>query len=362
MGPLMDSKASHSLPHQVSAFIRSMEIIQLLCSDCVMLREYTLQSLLKETSHAINPLIINASDDLSTENLLANFRDHWKLLIPVSTTGFRFQLEDLLNSYRKKVKKGILIVTNANQLPIATQAALMHLLYLQEKKEAVLKIILLGDSTTDKKLKIFRPEGVSEVCLTKIDPEFTQWVVKKIVKESYASCDPVPADIIDLAHNFSKGEPDEMRWIVDKWYSAVEKEKGENTREPLNPHPAVSKIRHIFWNQRAVLPVLMVFALVVGGVTHRFPLNKTDDRLFASWHPVQAEKYSIQLLDTTDRLKALHWVAYHPGLSQERVTSDKNASGEAHYHVEFGKFANRKEAESVLEKLKASDAHIKPMA
>jgi hypothetical protein len=108
-----------------------MPPIQLLSTDCVMLREYALQMLLKEAKKEMHPLIIDASEYCNTEKLLTHFRNHWKLLIPVSLTGFRFELEDFLNAYRKKIKKGILIVTQANRLPIATQAALMHLVYLQ---------------------------------------------------------------------------------------------------------------------------------------------------------------------------------------------------------------------------------------
>jgi hypothetical protein len=363
MGSVMDININHSPSYQFSELINSMPPIQLLSTDCVMLREYALQMLLKEAKKEMHPLIIDASEYCNTEKLLTHFRNHWKLLIPVSLTGFRFELEDFLNAYRKKIKKGILIVTQANRLPIATQAALMHLVYLQEKKATALKIIFLADSTMDRKLKIFHPEGVQEIELKKTDLGFTQWVIQEIARESYPELEPVPANIVDLVYNFSKGDPNEIRWILNKWYSVEKNVKQENKikhvkKESIEKLVVLSKVRSSFWNHRAVLCGLMVVALAVGGATHRFRSNKVDHHFLASWHPVQSEKYTVRLLNTTDRLEALHWIAYHPGLSHEQVTSDKKTSDKKHYHVEFGRFANRKEAAHVVQKLQISDAHI----
>jgi hypothetical protein len=364
---IADNRAGQSLLCQLNSFMRSSESLTLLTSDCSTLRECALQRVVKESRQDAQPLIINAHTGCSTERLLTHLREHWKLLTPVNMSGFRAELDDFLSCYRKKEGQGVLIVTEAQHLPIATQAALVHLMHLQEQKGPALKIILIASPVLKKKLSIFSPSGVAEIALAREEKAFTQWVVQRIVKENYADCKKLPTDIVELAHTVSKGEPEEMRWIVDKWFSAADNAHREK-KEPLivkesilqqkktspveSPIP-VSQVRSSFWNRRTVMSGLMTLALTAGLATHTLHHRATHKQHFSNWHASLPAKYTIQVLDTGNRMEALQWIAHHPGLANEHVVSEKRGAG-MRYHVEFGKFASNKQAADTLMKLQSS--------
>lgn len=365
---IVEREEISSLTGFLDVFLNSMQALQVFSSDHQMLREWALQQLLDSEAGDRSPLIVNGHADFSTENLLINLRDHWKLLTPVSTTGFRTELDDFLSCYHKKVQQGVLVVTNADQLPIATQAALMHLVHLQTSGKASLKIVLLADLKITQQLRIFSPEGVSDHRLPAINKAFTQWVVQRIVAEQYADCEPLPADIFDLAHSFSYGRPEEMRWVVDKWYATMRNAAQSKRAEKLGsleakparinkPAVPLSKVKTGFWNSRVMLSGLAVCALTLGVATHSWREQATTSSpIFAS--NSHSQSYRIQVLDTPSRITALQWVAHHPALSDEQVVASKDAKGQAHYHVEFGRFASKKAANKALQQLQ----HAKQLA
>jgi hypothetical protein len=358
------SMAEQSVLQQVESFLNSPEPMQVFSSDCLALRDYARQKLLKEYQQDSSPLVIQAHAGFGTEYLLRHLRDHWRLLTPVSEAGFRAELDGFLQVYRRKVQHGLLLVTEADQLPIATQAALMHLAHRQEQQGAALKVVLLASDELGAQLRLFRPEGVAEIRMSTRDPAFTQWVVQQAAKEQYVDEEPVPADIVDLAHSFSKGDPADMRWIVDRWYAAADYAKRDDRGESvdvLEPVPPVmaqlGKSRFSFWNSRqAVMSGFMVLALTVGVATHHLHHQQAQP-LLAS-HQGQKTHYTLQALDATDRMQALQWVAHHPGLQKSHVITDKDTAGKTHYHVEFGRFASKKEASQLMKKLQDKAVHV----
>lgn len=351
----LDQEVNQPFLNKFNAFMGSSQVLQLLTTDSSLLQEYTLQALINENSQVATSLIIKGHAEFSAERLLAHLCNHWKLLTPVNTSGFRVGLDDFLNCYRKQIKQGLLIVTEVDQLPLATQAALMHLVYLQEEKGLALKVLLFTNAVARKKLNLFRPDGMSEICLQRDSKVFTRWLVQKIVREHYAKHEKMPADIVELAHNFSHGNPEEIRWIIDKWFSAADSAHKERktpvVADSLEAPVAISKIKSSFWNKHSLMSGLMMLAVSIGLVTHG--LNDTKhSHHFSSWHASEQPQYDIRVLDTTNRMEALQWIAHHPGLADEHVVSDRDRAGTTHYHVAFGKFTSQKEADKMLNAIK----------
>jgi hypothetical protein len=360
MEPLFDNTKTkaevlNSFVPLLQNFLSSSEPLCLLASDEPLLKEFALQRLLQEAALNANPLVIQGHPEFSAEQLLIHLQSHWRLLIPVRESGFRVGLVDFLQACRRKMQNGLLIINHADQLPIATQAALIHLLHEQEKNTLVLKVALLADTKMASQLALFHPEGVSQMRLPAEDPLFTQWVVQRAVKEAYPAQEPVPSDIIDLAHSFSKGKPEDMRWIVDRWYAAADYAKRNgpvaawSSLDDVKDNPVSSgRVRLGIWgHRRAVASGLFALALVVGmGSAHfqhrgvPFSLNTNDK-----------STYTLEALNTTDRIQALHWVTEHPDLKDTEVSSDKGEDGKQHYHVNFGRFATKEEASKELQKL-----------
>jgi hypothetical protein len=360
------SGADYAILQQIESFLRLSEAMRIFSSDCLSLRDFAGRKLLHGQQDS-NPLVIQGHAGFGTKQLLSHLRDHWRLLTPVSELGFRSELDDFLQVYRRQVSHGLLVIHDADQLPIETQAALMHLLYAQEQNGTVLQVALLADNDLSARLQLFRPEGVAETRLSTRDPLFTQWVVAQAAQEQ-ADQEPVPADIVDLAHNFSKGNPDDMRWIVDRWYAAADYAKRDDRECILDTakgvEPAVvqlGKSRFNFWNSRqAAISGFLLVALAVGVATH--DMHPTHSSNYRVAHQVAKTTYTLQALDTLDRLEALHWVAHHPGLQGSHVVSDRDRAGQSHYHVEFGRFATKKEASNALKQLHDDAVHLHHVA
>lgn len=351
-----------SVAQSIESFLQSSEVMRIFSSDCVSMRHFAGHKLLHGQQDS-NPLVIQGHVGFNTQKLLGHLRDHWRLLTPVSVSGFRGELDDFLQVYRRQVSHGLLLIHDANQLPIETQAALIHLLHAQEQNGAVLQIALLADSDLGSRLHLFRPEGVAETRLSSHDPLFTQWVVTQAAQEQAIDGEPVPADIVNLAHHFSKGNPDDMRWIVNRWYAAANYAKRTDRESILDTAKVVdpvtiplSQSRFTFWNSRqAMISGFLLGALVLGLTAYDKHKTNLSHSLTASAEKIN---YSLQALNTPDRMQALHWVAHHPELPSSHVVSGKNGTGQVNYHVEFGQYATKEEASAALKHLHNHSVHM----
>ena len=182
----VDSTAKLSFMHSLDAFMHSADPMQLLTGSSEVLRQCALQTVMKRYKYD-QPLLLNASEELTTDRLLTRMREHCRFQIPVHTVSFRSQIKDFLQACQDQVQQGLLIITEAHRLPITTQAALMYLSYLQEKQSISLKVVLICHPVLVGRLGVFSQGKITQTQLADSEQFFLQWMAEQVQKRQVAS-------------------------------------------------------------------------------------------------------------------------------------------------------------------------------
>lgn len=74
-------------------------------------------------------------------------------------------LRSVLTELKQRQKKYLLIIENANDLPLATLAALAHLTTLQENSQPIMPVLLLGDETLIQRAQLLQNTLIPKIVL-----------------------------------------------------------------------------------------------------------------------------------------------------------------------------------------------------
>lgn len=240
-------------------------------------------------------LVCKGRDTLTAEKLISKLIQEWHLDNPPKGSTQSEMLTDILRQMQELPAPALLVIDNADQVPIATLAAIMYLCVLQKDERTVLQFILFGKPSFQKiinslhqpditfntlqlapmtleETKIFLDETVKSMQPLNM-PELSQATAETIYQQSLG----VPRDIAHLAEEQLHPEHFENQTTTDELTiteADIEPDMAQTTKDehpldlvkPTKPNTGEKS----FWDKYGVKLLSLILLILVFVFLHQY--------------------------------------------------------------------------------------------
>jgi len=228
--------------------------------------------LVKHFSDKLSPeyrtLHINGNESCPPHQLVTLICQQWDVNEDPDLTSHRNQLDTLLNQIHQQHVPNVLIVSNAQNLNIATLAAISHLANAQEKPPVSLHIILSGEVNLEDKIQSLMTQAPPSLLLQPLSRKETfQYIKYRLNKLNKSQPISPPNDIIEKIYEHSGGFPSLINHLTQRWLcdekSIKNKRDIKGTTPPNEPlQQTDTNKRKIFW-QKHVVKITSTTCLII---------------------------------------------------------------------------------------------------
>jgi type II secretory pathway predicted ATPase ExeA len=130
--------------HQLSAFTKSHEPLLIITGEAGMGKTALLSAFYLSGEAPADMLVIKGRDTLTPEKLILKLTQEFHLESPPDKLTYLDMLADILEQMGRLPAKALLVIDNADRVPIATLAAIMYCCLTQKESQVVLQLMLFG--------------------------------------------------------------------------------------------------------------------------------------------------------------------------------------------------------------------------
>jgi hypothetical protein len=157
----------------VLAFLNQQEPLLLVLGDKGSGKSQLVHNLNHKQLLASDTLYLKGKSGISPAKLVKTLTSYWHITVQ-NTQASKQQLDDILLTLAQRTAPACLIIDDADALPIATLAAIMHLTLNQNSERLGLRILLLGRPTLENKLDNLHHPDVVIACIKLKGPRRSQ--------------------------------------------------------------------------------------------------------------------------------------------------------------------------------------------
>ncbi len=188
---------------------------------------------------------------------------HGEITIDQHAEGYQRQLDQIIQELATHNQACVLIVDDAEYLPIATLAALSHLSIKQDSHSIHLHVILSGKPKLLEKMSTLQTNP-RHIQLEPLSYEETFHYIQRCLNAlSKEKIEPPPENIIHKIHKESKGAPAAVQHMTREW---LKQQTQSITLEKTQQKPLEPIIDKVLWQKHWVKGVSLCLLLVVGFV------------------------------------------------------------------------------------------------